>query len=183
MSNQTVTRENGVETVETVVPVNEADRDTHAVGTGVGATVGGIAGAAAGAAVSAATGLATGAFMGGPIGAAIGLVAGALAGGVLGSEAGEAVNPTAELHYWSTTYKSEPYYVASYSFDDYLPAYRTGYEGYHRYGGKSFDEVEGHLQEDYISNRGNSRLAWVDARPATRSAWDRLGGVNRNAVN
>lgn len=164
-----------VEVKEVVVPVQEADRDTHAVGTGLGATAGGIAGAAAGAAAAAATGIATGTLMGGPIGGAIGLVVGAIAGGVLGSEVGEAVNPTAEELYWSTTYKTEPYYNSSYAFDDYRPAYRVGYDGYQLHRGKSFEDVEDILQEDYISNRGNSRLGWVDARPATRSAWDRLG--------
>ncbi len=164
-----------VEVRQAAVPVHEADRDTHAVGTGLGATAGGIAGAAAGAAAAAATGIATGTLMGGPIGSAIGLVVGAIAGGVLGSEVGEAVNPTAEDQYWSTSYKNEPYYDSSYAFDDYRTAYRVGYEGYYLHPGKSFDDVERHLQENYIASRGNSRLSWVEARPATRSAWDRLG--------
>ncbi len=179
----TVTKLNQDATQETVVPVRHEDRDTHAVGTSLGAVAGGVAGAAAGVAASAATGIATGTVLGGPIGGAIGLVAGALVGGVLGSEAGEAVNPSDEALYWSTSYQTEPYYVSTYSFDDYLPAYRTGYEGYHRYAGKSYEDVEGHLQEDYIGNRGNSRLAWEEAQHATRSAWNRLGSVNRNAVN
>jgi hypothetical protein len=169
----TVTKE--MEIKETTIPVRETDRDTHAVGTGLGATAGGIAGAAAGAAAAAATGVATGTIMGGPIGGAIGLVAGALVGGVLGSEVGEAVNPTAEDSYWSTTYTTEPYYNDSYSYDDYRPAYRVGYEGYNLHPGKSFEDVESVLQEDYIANRGNSRLGWIDARHATRSAYDRLG--------
>lgn len=169
----TVTKE--MDVTESTIPVREADRDTHAVGTGIGAAAGGIAGAAAGAAAAAATGIATGTLMGGPIGGAIGLVVGAIAGGVLGSEMGEAVNPTEEERHWSTSYTSEPYYNSSYSYDDYRPAYRVGYEGYSLHPGKSFDDVEGHLQENYIANRGNSRLSWIDARPATRSAWDRVG--------
>jgi uncharacterized protein YcfJ len=164
-----------VEIKQVAIPVHEDDRDTHAIGTGLGAAAGGIAGAAAGAAAAAATGIATGLVMGGPIGGAIGLVVGAVAGGVLGSEVGEAVNPTAEETYWSTAYRTEPYYNSSYAYDDYRPAYRVGYEGYGLHPGKSFDEVENYLQEDYIANRGNSRLNWGDARPATRSAWDRLG--------
>lgn len=160
---------------ETVRPVSNDQRDTHAVGTAVGAAAGGVAGAAVGAAAAAATGLATGMLMGGPIGATIGLVAGAVAGGVLGSEAGEAVNPTAEEHYWSTSYQTQPYYNSSYSFDDYRPAYRVGYEGYSLHPGKSFEDVEGSLRDEYVRSRGNSRLGWDDARLATRSAWDRLG--------
>ena len=177
----TVTKQTDV--VETSVPVREADRDTHAIGTGLGAAAGGIAGAAAGAAAAAATGIATGTLMGGPIGGAIGLVAGAIVGGVLGSEVGEAANPTAEEHYWSTSYKTEPYYNSSYSYDDYRPAYRVGYEGYTLHPGKSFEDVELFLQEDYIANRGNSRLSWVDARDATRSAWHRRGAGAVAVVN
>ena len=177
----TVTRETDV--VETSVPVREADRDTHAIGTGLGAAAGGIAGAAAGAAAAAATGIATGTLLGGPVGGAIGLVAGAIVGGVLGSEAGEAVNPTAEEHYWSSSYKTEPYYNSSFTYDDYRPAYRVGYEGYNLHPGKSFEDVEPFLQENYIANRGNSRLGWIDARPATRSAWHRLGAGAVTVVN
>lgn len=173
----TVTKK--IDVTETSVPVREEDRDTHAIGTGLGAAAGGIAGAAAGAAAAAATGIATGTLMGGPIGGAIGLVAGAVIGGVLGSEAGEAVNPTPEEHYWSTTYQTEPYFHSGYSYDDYRPAYRVGYEGYRQYPGKSFEDVEAQLQADYIAGRGNSRLTWADARLATRSAWERQG---RNTV-
>lgn len=168
---------------DNVRPVAESDRDSHVVGTGLGAAAGGIAGAAAGAAAAAATGLATGTIFGGPIGGAIGLVAGALVGGVLGSEVGEAANPTAEEHYWSTSYTTEPYYNSSYSYDDYRPAYRVGYEGYIQHPGKSFEDAEPYLQEQYIANRGNSRLAWDDARPATRSAWKRLNGGAVTVVN
>jgi uncharacterized protein YcfJ len=180
MSN--ITQKIPVDTPQTITPVPEAERDTHVLGTGLGAVAGGIAGAAGGVAVTAATGLATGALMGGPLGAAIGLVAGAVAGGVLGSEVGEALNPTVEEHFWSSAYKTEPYYDSDYSFADYKPAYLTGYEGYTRYPDKSFGEVEAHLEEDYIGNRGNSRLVWVDARSATQSAWDRRVEANRRST-
>ncbi len=178
-----ITKESQVHFNDNVRPVAESERDTHAVGTTLGAAAGGIAGAAAGAAAAAATGLATGSIMGGPIGGAIGLVAGALIGGVLGSEVGEAANPTAEEHYWSTSYTSEPYYNSSYSYDDYRPAYRVGYEGYNLHPGKTFEDAEPFLQEDYIASRGNSRLGWIDARPASRSAWKRLGGGAVTVVN
>lgn len=147
----------------------------HPVGTGIGATAGGLAGTAAGAAASAATGMATGTVLGGPAGAAVGLVAGAVIGGLAGKAVGEAVNPTKEESHWRSNYKSEPYYNASYNYDDYAPAYRTGWEGYSRYSGKSYDEIESTLQSDYEKNRGQSKLEWNDARHATRSAWDRLG--------
>ena len=146
----------------------------HLLGTGLGAAAGGVAGAAAGVAASAATGLATGTVLGGPIGGAVGLVAGAVAGGLAGKAIGEAANPTVEDQYWRESYQSEPYHNSNYSYDDYSPAYRTGYEGYGRSNGKSFEELENSLEGDYRRNRGNSRLGWQEARPATRSAWDRL---------
>ena len=159
--------------VNVVVP-DQTEQDTHPIGTAVGAAAGGVAGAAVGVAAAAATGLAAG-MVAGPIGAAVGLVAGALIGGVAGSEAAEAVNPTVEENHWSGAFTAQPYYLSSYTYDDYRPAYRVGYEGYSRYKGKSFDEVEDELRDEYIRNRGNSRLGWMDARPATRSAWDRVG--------
>ena len=136
----------------------------HPVGTGVGATGGGAAGAAIGGAV------------GGPVGAAIGLAAGAIAGGLAGKGAAEAVNPTAEDTYWRDNYSSQPYVERSYTYDDYGPAYRVGYEGYARYcdSGKCFDDVEPDLRSSWESTRGKSRLDWERAKMASRSAWDRV---------
>lgn len=133
----------------------------HPVGTGVGAAAGGAAGAAVGA-------------VGGPVGIAVGTVVGAIAGGLAGKAAGEAANPTAEDAYWRDQYRKEPYYNASRSYEDYAPAYRTGYEARSQYAGKRFDDVQSELETHYNSNRGTSNLAWTDAKQATRAAWDRL---------
>ena len=136
----------------------------HPVGTGVGSAGGGAAGAAIGAAV------------GGPVGAAVGLGVGAIAGGLAGKGAAEAVNPTVEDAYWRDNYASQPYVERTYTYDDYGPAYRSGYEGYTRYGaeGKHFDEAEPHLRRDWERDRGNSRLEWERAKAASRSAWERV---------
>lgn len=136
----------------------------HPVGTGVGAAGGGTAGAAIGAAV------------GGPVGAAVGLAAGAIAGGLAGKGAAEAVNPTVEDAYWRENYVSQPYYDRSYNYDDYGPAYRTGYEGYSQYGvaGKTYDQSESDLRQNWDRVKGRSRLDWERAKLASRSAWDRV---------
>ena len=84
------------------------------------------------------------------------------------------MNPTVERDYWSTNYRNEPYYRQGLGYDDYEGAYRTGYEGYGRYGDRKWEEVEADLRSDYERNRGQSTLAWDDARPATRAAWERL---------
>lgn len=134
---------------------------SHPVGTGLGAAGGGAAGAAIGA-------------VAGPAGALAGAAIGAVVGGLAGKGVGEAVNPTAEDAYWRSQYDRETYYAKGRTYDDYSPAYRTGYEGRTRYNGKTFDEVEADLQRDYTTARGQSALEWKDARPATRAAWDRI---------
>ena len=134
------------------------------MGTGVGATGGGAAGAAIGAAV------------GGPVGAAVGLAAGAVAGGLAGKGAAEAVNPTVEDAYWRENYAREPWVEKTYTYDDYQPAFRSGYEGYSQYGaaGKRYEDVEPDLRRNWGTNRGKSRLDWECAKSASRAAWDRV---------
>ncbi len=133
----------------------------HPVGTGVGAAGGAAAGAAIGA-------------VGGPIGAAVGLVAGAVAGGLAGKGVAEKIDPTVEDGYWKSKYSTRTYADKNVSYDAYRPAYRTGYEGYTRYPGKKYDEVEADLQRDYEKSRGNSSLSWDKAKLATRDAWQRV---------
>lgn len=136
----------------------------HPVGTGIGA-------AGAGAAATA-----IGAVLGGPVGAVVGAVVGSVAGGLAGKGAAEAINPTEEDTYWSTNYASSSYYEPDYSYDDYNPAYRTGYEGYSRYHGtgRTYDQVEPELRQHYESNNSGARLKWEKAKHAARDAWNRV---------
>ena len=135
---------------------------SHPVGTGLGAAAGGaVAGAAAGA-------------VGGPVGAIAGAAVGAVVGGLAGKGVAEGLNPTVEDAYWRDNYTKEPYYVEGRTYDDYAPAYRTGYEAQTRYAGRSYNEIESDLERDYYANRGNGRLEWRDARDATRAAWHRV---------
>lgn len=136
----------------------------HPVGTGVGAASAGAAGAAIGTAV------------GGPVGGVVGAVVGAVAGGYAGKAAGEAIDPTREDAYWRDNYLSQGWAEKDFTYDDYQPALRTGYEGYSRHGvsGKSYEEVEADLARDYERGRGKSRLGWDKAKTATRAAWDRV---------
>lgn len=155
-------------------PITKAP-GSHPVGTGIGTAVGGAAGAAGAIAAAAATGAAAGTALG-PIGTAAGLVVGAVVGAAAGHAIGEKVNPTAEVNYWRTNYSKEPYYSSGYSFDDYRPAYRVGYEGYGRYQGRSFDDVQRELETDYNVGKGKSKLSWEDAKVAARRAWERVSG-------
>lgn len=162
---------------------NDANRDpltnepgAHPVGTGVGAAMGG-----------AAAGAAAGAF-GGPVGAAVGGVAGAVAGGLAGKAAAEAVNPTAEDAYWRESYQREPYYVSGRTYEQYRPAYELGWSSVGRYEG-DFESVEPRMADDWRA-RHSDGLAWDEARPAARAAWDRAsmastarGGDDRSVDN
>ncbi|HLO48878.1 MAG TPA: hypothetical protein VK211_10730 [Kamptonema sp.] len=136
----------------------------HPVGTGIGAGAAGAAGAA------------IGGVLGGPVGAVVGAAVGAVAGGLVGKGTAESFNPTEEEAYWQENYSTRPYAEAGVAYDNYEPAYRTGYEGYTRYGtaGRSFDEIESDLQNHYETNRGQSNLSWEKAKYAARDAWDKV---------
>ncbi|MHB8799567.1 MAG: hypothetical protein ACYDBY_13995 [Thermoanaerobaculia bacterium] len=139
---------------------------SHPVGTGLGSTGGAIGGALAGTAIA------------GPVGAVVGGVIGAIAGGAVGHVAGEALDPTVEAEYWSTNYKSRPYYRPEFKYEDYDPAYRYGWESASKssYAGKRFDEIEPELASSWTS----TGRPWPDIRDATRDAYDRASG--RTAV-
>lgn len=87
------------------------------------------------------------------------------------------LDAAAEDAYWREAYSRERHYDPAYRYDDYAPAYRTGYEGAARYAGQSFDAAEPRLREDYSRLRGSSALEWEHARLSARSAWDRLTGA------
>lgn len=139
----------------------------HPVGTGLGA-IG--AGAAAGAA---------GGMIGGPIGMVAGAAIGAVAGGLAGKAVAEAVNPTIETKYWLETYSTRPYADAKYAYDDFAPAYRYGWESYGRRANpnQTFESMESELGRGWIQARGTSRLAWDQARHATKDAWVRVNNT------
>lgn len=94
----------------------------------------------------------------------------------------ERIDAAAEERYWREQYRSQPYYDATLTFDDYLPAYRLGYEGYDRYRGRSFDEVSQELRNEYDAGRGDGRLAWERAKDAVRAAWDRVAEGAENLI-
>src|SRR3954469_23590334 len=134
----------------------------HPVGPGLRAAAGGTAAGAGGGAGA------------GPVGAVAGAAIGAVVGGLAGKGVAEKIDPTAEEAYWRTQYTREPYYERGYSFDDYYPGYRTGWEGRGRYAGRDHEQVERDLQRDYQRNRGTSQLEWSKNRHAVRAAWDRF---------
>jgi uncharacterized protein (TIGR02271 family) len=145
---------------------------SHPVATGAGALAGGATGAAIGTAV------------GGPVGGAVGAAIGAVAGGLGGKAAGEAVDPTVEDAYWREHHHTQPWAEKNTTFEDYHPAYRTGYEGFAAKGGTTkFEEAEPELRTSYESKQ--PKLPWNKAREATKAAWSRVehGNTIRVPVN
>jgi len=83
-------------------------------------------------------------------------------------------DPSQEEAYWRENYRREPYYERGYTFEDYLPAYRAGWEGRVEYQWRSFDDVEPDLERRYRRYRGTSQLGWEKLHHAARAAWERF---------
>ena len=137
----------------------------HPIGTGLGAAGGAAAGAAAGAAVG---------IPGGPVGIAVAGAIGAVIGGLGGSAASEALNPTGEEQFWRAHFENELRPAAGRGYDDYAPAYRFGYENRERMVSDSFEQVEPDLSTEWHQTGRGSGMAWQDARPAVRAAWNHV---------
>lgn len=139
---------------------------SHPAGTGVGAAVGGAA--AMGAAVGTAAG---------PVGTVAGLAIGAVAGGLVGKSIAEKIDPTREDAYWREHHGRQGF-ARGRPYDDFVPAYRVGYEGYGEYGaaGRTFEDSESELRQRY--EKSQPKLSWEEARPASRAAWQKFEGKN-----
>jgi len=134
----------------------------HPVGVGVGAVAGGAAVGAAGGTIA------------GPPGTLVGAAVGAVAGAMMGKAAAEAIDPTVEEAYWKEHYAREPYYKPGRTFEDYVEAYRAGYEGRTRYRARAFEEVERDLEAEYNKRRAANGPTWEESRAPARAAWDRV---------
>ena len=135
---------------------------SHPLGVGLGAAGGGVAGAAIGAAIA------------GPVGAAVGTVVGGLAAAYGAHGVAEVMNATSEEKYWREQHEKQSFVKPGYTYEHYAPAYRTGYEGFHKYPGKPYEEIEDELALDYARNKAESALPWDHARHAVQAAWAKL---------
>ena len=139
---------------------------THPVGTAVGGAAGAVA---AGAAVGS---------VAGPVGAAVGAAIGAAAGGMAGAVVADLVDPKMEEAFWRKNWSDRKYIEGGYTYDqDWSPAYRYGVETYNRHPDRHFDELEGDLSSGWSGYRGESRLEWHHARPASLEAWERARSI------
>jgi hypothetical protein len=110
-----------------------------------------------------------------PVASTVGGIAGAIVDAVVAQGVGEALDPTAEDAYWQRAFITEPYFNRDYTYDDYGPAYRLGYNNRGTYIGNSWDEVEPALKTEWERTKGASRLTWEEAREAGQSAWHHAG--------
>ena len=116
----------------------------------------------------------------------VGAAVGAVVGGLAGKGVAEKIDPTVEDAYWRKNYVTEPYYETGRTYEDYVNAYRTGYEGRARHQARTFEEAERDLQADYDRRRGGKGLTWEQSKLPARAAWDRIdrntsGGTNRGS--
>jgi hypothetical protein len=109
----------------------------------------------------------------GPVGAVVGAVVGGVVGGLAGKGVAEAVEPTDDDAYWAANYRSRPYVPRGADYALYRPAYEYGRAAAVRHEGQSFEAVVRSLARGWRAARSDSSLAWQQAKPAVRDAWDR----------
>ena len=85
-----------------------------------------------------------------------------------------AVDHDREDAYWREAHMRESYYNPQYSYDDYAPAYRMGWESRAKYDGGTFEQYERAFRNDWETSRGGSRLGWEEAQHAVRAGWHRI---------
>ena len=94
--------------------------------------------------------------------------------GLMKNEVAEKMDPAVEDAYWKANFSKQGYVRPHSHFVNYQAAYRAGYEGFTRYPGKSYEEMEPELQRSYENSKANALLGWDKARHAIRAAWHRL---------
>jgi uncharacterized protein YcfJ len=143
----------------------------HPIGTAAGAVTGAVA---AGAAVGATVG---------PVGAAVGAAIGAVAGGLAGKGIADMIDPAAEDAHWRDQWRQRSYIEGGFTYDqDYAPAYRYGVDAFTRHPGRRWEDVDAELARGWTGARGDSRLDWERARPASQDAWHRLSNTVERAI-
>jgi hypothetical protein len=85
------------------------------------------------------------------------------------------MKPKTEESHWREHHHKQPFVKPGHTYEDYAPAYRVGYEGFHNSPDKTFEEIEADLATKY--QKHHTTLPWEDAKDAARAAWDKLAGV------
>lgn len=165
--------------VETVVG-HDLDHDhSPTIGDHVGEAAGGIGGVLAGAAIGS---------IGGPIGTVIGGIAGAIGGWWTGRAISEAASnfSHADDEEFRTDYESrraEPLSNPDRSYERVRPAYQLGYLASRNpeYAGRSFEDIEPHLERGWRGNADTVGGDWNDMRDYARTAYVR-GAASQSSL-
>ena len=82
-----------------------------------------------------------------------------------------------EDRWWRSNFSSRPY-AAGYTYEDFKPAYRYGYESGAHHMGRTWNEVESDLRTgwDKFTGKGPGGHAWENVKDAVKDAWHRVTG-------
>ena len=79
-----------------------------------------------------------------------------------------------EEKYWRENHARQSFAKPEHPYEDYAHAYKTGYEGFHKYPGKSYEDIQDELALDYERNKPGAALPWDHARHAVHAAWSKV---------
>jgi len=82
-----------------------------------------------------------------------------------------------EDRWWRSNFSSRPY-AAGYTYEDFKPAYRYGFESGAHHMGRTWNEVEPDLRTgwDKFTGKGPGGHAWENVKDAVKDAWHRVTG-------
>jgi len=82
-----------------------------------------------------------------------------------------------EDSWWRENFTSRPY-ASGYTYDEFRPAYRYGFESGRHNMGRSWNDVESDLRTgwDKYEHRPAGGSTWENIKDAVRDAWDRVTG-------
>lgn len=144
----------------------------------VGEAAGGVSGVLTGAAIGS---------VGGPVGTIIGGIAGAMGGWWAGraiSEAAESLTDEDDSYY-RKHYESSATRPADRTYDHVRPAYHLGHIASRNpeYSGRSWEEIEPHIQRGWNDDVAKSHGSWDSMRPYAREGYTRGGSTVGRAAN
>jgi hypothetical protein len=76
--------------------------------------------------------------------------------------------------YWRSNWQSRPYVVADRGYEFYGPGFRFGYESAILYSGRTFDDVESDLREQWDNYKHRGQATWEHIKEAARDGWKRV---------
>jgi len=82
---------------------------------------------------------------------------------------------TDEDKFWRDSYGTRPY-GEGIDYNVLEGGYRYGYDAATRYPGKSWTDVEPHLQRDWDGYEHRGESTWQQVKEAARDAWEGMTG-------